>query len=213
MGGSTIALPVTGWRTATGNSNGDEALDQQRALNNFLRDIERRALRIAQFSTGNPDDGLDVVQEAMMGLVRRYSDRPEAEWKPLFYRILHNRLNDFHRRQNVRNRFLVITRWTRREDEEEPADVIEQAPAAPQTNPDNAMGLALTTEVMLEAIGELPKRQQEAFLLRVWEGLSVADTAKAMACSEGSVKTHYSRAVHTLQAKIDASDIGYDRNK
>lgn len=175
-------------------------------MDEFLRDIERRALRMAEFSTGNRDDGLEIVQEAMLGLVKRYSSRPANEWKPLFYRILQSRINDWHRRQKVRNRVMSVVHWVKGDEDDSPVDIVEQAPASYHSNPDDAIQLSLKTEVMIKAIGQLPKRQQQAFMLRAWEGLSVAQTAAAMTCSQGSVKTHYSRAVHTLRDKIEDED-------
>ena len=172
-------------------------------MDEFLRDIERRALRMAEFSTGNRDDGLEIVQEAMLGLVKSYSNRPANEWKPLFYKILRSRINDWHRRQKVRNKVMSVVNWVNGDENESPLDIVEVAPASYHSNPDDAIELNFKTEVMIKAIGELPRRQQQAFMLRAWEGLSVAETADAMTCSQGSVKTHYSRAVHTLRDKIE----------
>ena len=180
---------------------GSLALNQKSAMNGFLREVERRALRIAELATGNREDALEIVQEAMLGLVRRYADRPGDEWRPLFYRILHSRINDFHRRRRVRRRFLgFLSPSADAEDAE--ADPLDNATAGERENPVQELQRAHVNDRMMAAIAGLPGRQQQAFLLRAWEGLSVKDTSIAMRCSEGSVKTHYSRAIQALQAAL-----------
>lgn len=174
--------------------SGERALNQHSAMNGFLQEVERRALRMAELAVGNRDDALELVQEAMLGLVKRYQNRPGDEWKPLFYRILQSRINDFHRRRAVRQRVMAL--FPRGEEDEDP---IEQATYGERDNPLQAMQQEIANQAMLSAIGALPLRQQQAFMLRSWEGLSVRDTSIAMSCSEGSVKTHYNRAVKALQ--------------
>ena len=179
----------------------ESVLDATRELERFLKDVEGRALRIAEIALRNRDDALDVVQEAMIQLAQKYGARPSEEWRPLFFRILQNRVRDWQRRRRTRSR--VIAWWTggtRTEDDDAP-DPIENAasgeagPAA-QLESDEAM-------VALEAgLAALPPRQQQAFLLRNLEGLDVAATASAMGCSEGSVKTHYFRALQALRAHL-----------
>jgi RNA polymerase sigma-70 factor (ECF subfamily) len=170
-------------------------------MNGFLREVERRALRMAEMATGNRDDALEIVQEAMLGLVRRYAARPSDEWKPLFYRILQSRINDFHRRRAVRRR--VFGFLSSPVDEDEPGvDPLSLASAGERENPVHALQREAVNETMMAAIGRLPGRQQQAFMLRAWEGLSVRNTAIAMACSEGSVKTHYNRALKALQKAL-----------
>ncbi len=189
------------WSGFETGSAGDAVLKQQNAMNSFLQEVERRALRMAELATGNRDDALEIVQEAMLGLARRYANRPGAEWKPLFYRILHSKINDFHRRRAVRNRVMAFMPFAA--DPEEPhLDPIENASNGERENPLQAMQDAAIGEAVTVAIGELPLRQQQAFVLRSWEGLSVRDTAVAMSCSEGSVKTHYARAVKALQQSL-----------
>jgi RNA polymerase sigma-70 factor (ECF subfamily) len=169
-------------------------------MNGFLQDVERRALRMAEMAVGNRDDALELVQEAMLGLVKRYAERPADEWKPLFYRILRSRINDLHRRRAVRARFMAFL--PRRDEDEPDADPMEHASAGERENPAQALQQDIANRAMLEAIGTLPARQQQAFVLRAWEGMSVKETATAMACSEGSVKTHYNRAVKALQTAL-----------
>ena len=168
-------------------------------LDGFLASVERRAWRIAEIALHDPDEALDAVQDAMLRLVRHYADRPAEEWPPLFYGILRRRITDLQRRRAVRNRFLV---WTRRATGD---DEILPAWDAPDPGPDPARTLASRQAhaAMSKAIRALPRRQQQAFLLRVLEGLSVADTAEAMGCSEGSVKTHLSRAMEALRAQLE----------
>lgn len=174
----------------------EHCLNSARALEQFLANVEKRAYRLASIALRDPEEALDVVQDAMLQLARRYADRPAAEWLPLFYRILQNRIRDSQRRRSVRNRFFS---WSRGDDEQE--DAVLAAPA-PGPQPE---GEAVSHEALRElerAVADLPARQAEAFLLRTLEGLDVADTARAMGCSEGSVKTHYSRAVQALRARL-----------
>ncbi len=166
----------------------------------FLAEIERRAFRIAMFATGNRDDALDIVQDAMMKLVQKYSDHPSSSWKPLFYSILESRIMDWHRRQSVRNRFRS---WLNRPtDDEDGEDLLEQQPANTSSFPDIQLQDAEFMAHLNQALSEMPMRQQQVFLLRMWEGLDISDTAKAMQCSESSVKTHHSRALEKLRIAL-----------
>jgi len=146
------------------------------------------------------DDALDAVQDAMLQLARAYADRPAQEWKPLFYRILENRIRDMQRRRTVRGRVIAWLPFRGDEDEEEP-DPIAQAPS-PDPQPPRRLELDQAVAALEKALGELPRRQQQAFLLRTLEGLDVAQTAVAMGCSQGSVKTHYFRALRALRAQL-----------
>jgi RNA polymerase sigma-70 factor (ECF subfamily) len=174
------------------------ALDTQ-ALDRFLAGVERRALRIAEFGAGNREDALDIVQDAMLKLAERYADRPEPEWGPLFHRILQSRIADFHRREAVRRRWRV---WFRGGDEER-GDPLENQPAPAAVEPERRSDADTMAETLERVLTDLPRRQQQAFLLRTWEGMSVAETAAAMGCSEGSVKTHLSRAMHALREQLE----------
>jgi RNA polymerase sigma-70 factor (ECF subfamily) len=152
---------------------------------------------MAKFASRNADDALDLVQEAMYDFIRRYATRPEKEWTPLFYRVLHSRITDGYRRKAVRNRFLT---WLGRAgDDERDEDPLQEIADPAGLNPGESLMRQETRRALEKAIRKLPLRQQQAFLLRAWEGLDVAETARAMGCSEGSIKTHYSRAVHTLR--------------
>ncbi len=181
-------------------STGAETLQRERQLNQFLTEIERRALRIAEIAVRDRDEALDLVQEAMIKLARYYAERPGDEWAPLFYRILQNGVRDWHRRQKVRNRVMVW--FGRGTSTEEDYDVAANAPDPAGRSPDQELQTNEAMQHLEVSIHGLPARQREAFMLRTFEGLNVAGTAIAMGCSEGSVKTHYSRAVHTLRDKL-----------
>jgi RNA polymerase sigma-70 factor (ECF subfamily) len=152
---------------------------------------------MARIATGNSDDALDIVQDAMFKLVEKYAARPEPEWGPLFHRILQSRILDWHRRAAVRGRFRT---WLRLPEDE--ADPLEYIPDATAGTPEDLLQSQRRIAKLEQIIHELPIRQQQAFLLRTMEGLDIRDTARAMACTEGSVKTHYFRAVQTLRAKL-----------
>lgn len=177
-----------------------EEQTQTRALNQFLAGVELKAFKIAQAALRHEDDALDAVQDAMLQLARAYSDRPPEEWKPLFYRILENRIRDMQRRRTVRGRVMA---WLplRGEDDDEDSDPVAQAPSL-EPQPVRRLELDEAVGALEKALARLPPRQQQAFLLRTLEGLDVAETAQAMGCSEGSVKTHYFRAVQTLRAQL-----------
>jgi RNA polymerase sigma-70 factor (ECF subfamily) len=175
-------------------------LQRESQLNQFLADVERRALRIAEISVRDRDEALDLVQDAMIKLVRSYAHRPGDEWTPLFYRILQNGIRDWHRHQKVRNRVMV---WFGRGGSgDEEYDLVAHAPDPAGRTPDEELQTGEAMQRLEAAIQALPARQREAFMLRTFEGLDVAGTAVAMGCSDGSVKTHYSRAIHTLRDKL-----------
>jgi RNA polymerase sigma-70 factor (ECF subfamily) len=174
---------------------GSAALNKSTLLDNFLKSVQNRAFRIAQIATGNPEDALDLVQDAMFKLVEKYSDKTESEWTPLFYRILTSRINDWYRRSGVRNRHRTFL-YAGEDSNEDP---IQTAPDQYGKRPDKDSETDESMMKLQQALEQLPPRQQQAFLLRAWEGLDVKQTAAAMSCAEGSVKTHYSRAIHTLR--------------
>ena len=179
---------------------GAGTLQREHELGRFLAEVEKRALRIAEISIRDRDEAHDLVQNAMIKLARKYSDRGNDEWTPLFYRILQNGVRDWHRRQAVRNRVMV---WTgRSKDEDGHYDPIAAAPDPGGRTPDEHLQNREAMQALEVAVRELPTRQREAFMLRTFEGLDVKGTAVAMGCSEGSVKTHYSRAVHSLRVTL-----------
>jgi RNA polymerase sigma-70 factor (ECF subfamily) len=172
----------------------------EREIEAFLKSVEKRAFRIAELSLRHPDDALDVVQEAMLQLVRHYGTRPAEEWPPLFHRILRNRIRDAQRRRRTRNRFVAW--WVGGvSDEDDAPDPIESAVSETPT-PVDSLAQAQSMGALTVAMQSLPDRQREAFVLRALEGLDVAQTAQAMGCSEGSVKTHYFRALTQLRVAL-----------
>jgi RNA polymerase sigma-70 factor (ECF subfamily) len=169
-------------------------------MQKFLASIEGRAFRIAQFATRNRDDALELVQESMLKLVQKYSEHDAAEWNALFYSILQSRIRDWHRRQSVRNRF---RHWFNSGDDEDAEDQLEQLPAAQASDPAIQLGNEQFMAQLELELAALPYRQQQVFLLRVWEGLDVTQTAAVMQCSESAVKTHHARALEKLRGKLE----------
>jgi len=164
-------------------------LDKVQALDAFFAAHERQAFRIAQISTGSRDDALDIVQDAMIKFAEKYSQKEQQEWKPLFYRIVNNRVTDWHRRKKVRR---GIVSWFSGDDE------ISSIPSH-VPDPETHTKAVDAIDQLESALRSLPLRQQQAVLHRLWEGLSTQDTAVAMNVSTGSVKTHYSRGLKALQ--------------
>ena len=189
----TIQVHPAEWDDASLESLAERTLDE------FLKSVERRALRMAELATLNRDEALDLVQDAMFGFVRHYAAKPAADWAPLFYRVLDSRLHDWHRRRQVRSRWL--TAWLH--DEDAGIDAIAQAPDVNDPGPLLRLAGSEAAQALDAALVQLPLRQRQAFLLRVWEGFDVAATAAAMRCSEGSVKTHLSRALTALRRKLE----------
>jgi RNA polymerase sigma-70 factor (ECF subfamily) len=199
---ATLASPYSMPAALHGDVDLTDSSDQtrSRALNQFLAGVELKAFKIAQTALRHEDDALDAVQDAMLQLARAYAGRPAQEWKPLFYRILENRIRDMQRRRTVRGRVIAWLPFRGEDDEDEP-DPISQAPS-PEPQPVKRLELDEAVGALEKALAELPRRQQQAFLLRALEGLDVAATAAAMGCSQGSVKTHYFRAVQALRAQL-----------
>ena len=153
---------------------------------------------------------LDIVQDAMLRLSERYGDRVAAELPPLFQRILQNAIRDWFRRQKVRSTWTTLfsSLGGREDDEQDPLETLEAAGTSnPEETPADRLSRVQVIEIIEEEVSRLPQRQREAFLLRYWEELDVAETARAMGCSEGSVKTHCSRAAHALAAALRARGI------
>jgi RNA polymerase sigma-70 factor (ECF subfamily) len=174
---------------------------QSRALNQFLAGVELKAFKIAQAALRHEDDALDAVQDAMLQLARAYSERPAEEWKPLFYRILENRIRDMQRRRTVRGRVISWLPFRGNDEDDEEQDPIALAPSF-DPQPPRRLEISETMDALEKAIEALPRRQQQVFMLRTLEGMDVAETATAMGCSEGSVKTHYFRALQSLRAQL-----------
>lgn len=166
-------------------------------LEQFLAHVERRALVMTEIATRNREDALDLVQDSMLAFASKYSMKPKSEWTPLFYRILQNRIRDWYRKTSVRNKWKA---WLGFADDEN--DPIQQLPDPHCITPEQDIHRDETRDAIAEAVSQLPFRQQQTFLLRIWEGLDVASTAKVMGCSQGSVKTHLSRAMNSLRGQL-----------
>lgn len=194
-----IVLEHSDLRAMTDHSNASIALRGR--LDSFFRGVERRALRMARLAVSDLDDALELVQDSMLGFVKSYSAKPEADWPPLFWRVLDSRIQDHHRRQSVRRRWRVFFKFDgERDDGSDPlADVADQVSAGPL----DCMHGSEAAKAIDAALRALPDRQRQAFLLRIWEGLDVAATAAAMGCSEGSVKTHLFRAMDALKRRLE----------
>jgi len=176
-------------------------------LSNFLAGVERRAFKQALFAVRDEDAALDIVQEAMIKLAENYGDRPPPELPLLFTRILQNATNDHFRRQKVRNTWVSLfsSFGSGEDDDSDPLDTIEALEGTAQAESTaDKVERSQTVAIIEEEISRLPARQREAFLLRYWEDYDVAETAAAMGCTEGSVKTHCSRATHALARALRA---------
>lgn len=168
-------------------------------LNKFLADNQNKAFRMAQFATGNRDDALDIVQEAMFKLVKKYRQLPEQEWPALFHRILQRQITDWYRSKSIRQK---IFGWLPVTSDEEADNVLEYVEDISARTPEIHLLNEQAVEVLRVELQLLPLRQRQAFLLRCWQGLDTAQTAEAMGCSTGSVKTHYHRALTVLRNKL-----------
>jgi len=172
--------------------------ENSQALGKFFSSIEKRAFRRAQVATGNVDDALDIVQDAMVSLINKYADKEPRDWELLFHKILSSRIMDWHRRTAIRKRFGTWISSNNSEAEE---------PEFEDVNARNPEALAQTSHAitLLEAaLQELPLKQQQVFLLRAWEGLSEKETSVVMSCSVGTIKSHYARARSYLKNKLEA---------
>lgn len=178
----------------------------------MLADVERRAFKQAMFAVRDEDAAVDIVQDAMLKLTENYAGKPIAELPMLFQRILQNTIHDHFRRQKVRSTWTtVLSALGHKDDKDDDYDPLETLQSRTDTNvsadPAANAEQAQIVRLIEQALGRLPARQREAFLLRYWEELDVAETAAAMGCSEGSVKTHCSRAVHALAEMLKARGI------
>lgn len=178
-------------------------------LSDFLRSVEKRAFKRTAYAVRDDDAALDIVQDAMIRLAENYADRPAAELALVFPRILSNATMDFFRRQKVRTGLIQNLSTFDRGDEAADFDMLELLESAGQAAESefDRLSRAQSLQAIENEVANLPARQREAFLLRYWEELDVAETALAMGCSEGSVKTHCFRAVHALATALKAKGI------
>ena len=180
-------------------------------LSRFLEDVERRAFKQALYAVRDDSAALDVVQEAMIKLAESYGDKPIQELPMLFQRILQNAVRDHFRRQKVRNNWVTLFSSLNFKDEDDQFDFLESlAPeegSSAAESPADKVERAQILLVIEDEIKKLPARQREAFLMRYWEDMSVTETATAMGCCEGSVKTHCSRATQSLAQALKIKGI------
>ena len=179
-------------------------------LSDFLRDVGRRAFKQTVYAVRDEHAALDIVQDSMFKLADKYPDKPVTEYPMLFQRILQNTMRDFWRRQKVRNIWtsLLSSFGSKNEDGEnrDPLDTIDVGDES--LNPATQLEGSQTLQLIERALEKLPARQREAFVLRYWEEMSVAETADSMGCSQGSVKTHCSRALRTMASLLEQQGLG-----
>jgi len=202
--GTAKSLFVQEFASIRADHLGATELSTPQQLSEFLVQAERRAYKQAQYAVRDEHVALDIVQDAMLKLAERYGDRPAEEFPMLFQRILQNTIRDYYRRQKVRSFWttLMSSLMPQHDGEDfDPLDTLQDDDNDSQpARPEEALSQSQLIAVIEEALGELPARQREAFLLRYWEEMDTAETAAVMGCSEGSVKTHCSRATHALSA-------------
>ena len=181
-------------------------LSKRNELSEFLASVERRAYKQALYGVRDEHVALDIVQDSMLKLAEKYGDKPLAEWPMLFQRILQNTIRDFYRRQKVRSTWTTLMSSLIPAHDEGDFDPLESLQDEDNNSqflrPDAAIEQSQLLEIIEIELVKLPARQREAFLLRYWEDMSTSDAASVMGCSEGSVKTHCSRATHTLAAAL-----------
>ncbi len=217
IGAESVPSPPKSVCYHSGRTAGDRAaptgepLATRKELSDFLASVERRAFKQCVFSVHDEEAALDIVQDAMMKLAEKYSGRPPAELPLLFQRILQNAIRDHFRRGKVRSTWTTLLSNLGMGGEDDDADPLEtleveetsNVPSSPADRLEQSQVMA-TIEAAVQA---LPERQRQAFMLRYWEELDVSETAKVMGCSEGSVKTHCSRATHALAKVLKAKGI------
>lgn len=190
----------------------DYPLATDTELSDFLKSVEKRAFKRTVYAVRDDDAALDIVQDAMIRLAEKYGDRPPAELPLVFQRILSNATMDYFRRQRVRNAVLQnLSDFEGDSDDGGDFDLLESLESAEgmlgAESAADSVSRAQILHLIESEVSQLPGRQREAFLLRYWEELDVAETASVMGCSEGSVKTHCSRAVHALAKALRAKGI------
>jgi RNA polymerase sigma-70 factor, ECF subfamily len=197
---------------SAGDTSASYRMASDKELSDFLQSVERRAFKQAAFAVRRDEVALDIVQDAMIKLAEKYGDKPAAELPLLFQRILQNTIHDYFRREKVRNTWVTLFSGMRGNAEEnDQYDVLETYEAEEGSVAAESSEDKVSRDQVLNAIDDevqkLPGRQREAFLLRYWQDMDVAETAAIMGCSEGSVKTHCSRATHTLAHALKSRGI------
>ena len=178
--------------------------EQSMSIDGFLASVEKQAFVIAMAACHDQDAALDIVQDAMFSMVKNYTAKPHEQWAPLFFKVLNNRISDHHRKRG----FSRLTQWFGRKTEDSDAaeDAVDQLDSE-TFEPDVMLDSLELNEAMQHGLEQLSFKQQQALVLRLWQGLSVKETAEAMGVSEGSVKTHLSRAVKEMRVQLQGFDL------
>jgi RNA polymerase sigma-70 factor, ECF subfamily len=198
-------------RTCAPPRTKENPLATRKEMNDFLASVERRAFKQCMFSVREEQAALDIVQDSMLKLAESYSARPAEELPLLFQRIVQNGIRDHYRRSKVRSTWTTLLSsmgFSQDGEDSDPLETLEIAddrsiPASPADQMEQGQVMA----AIEDAVAKLPQRQRQAFILRYWEEFDVSETAKAMGCSEGSVKTHCSRATHALAILLRSKGI------
>lgn len=169
------------------------------SIDAFLESVEKKAYVIAYSACKDQQTALDIVQDAMFKMVKSYAGKPSEQWTPLFFRVLQNRITDQHRKRGVGR----LMQWfgTQSSEENDSVDVVDQLPSQ-NLSPDQLANSEQLNDAMGSALSGLSPQQQQVVMLRLWQGLSVSETAQAMKISEGTVKTHLSRATQQLRGQL-----------
>lgn len=175
-------------------------------LEEFLKYIERRAFHMARLSTRQIDDAHDIVQEAMYKLIEKYAHKQPLDWKPLFFTILNSKITDYYRRNSIKDRIFFKSKAITTEGDYYLDWESYSATASGTSEPDAQFLQQRNIHELSRCIEQLSHRQKQAFMMRCWEGYSTQETANLMACSEGSVKTHYSRAISKLKNTLEVNN-------
>ena len=199
MTGFSISMDLAPKKSQSETASAQTSTSEQR-LRFFMQDVTGRALVMMENATqGHNGIAMDLVQEAFISLHKSYADKSTEEWYPLFYTILNNKLQDWRRKEARRAQpFSLFKKVSLDDDDVEQLDIVDEQ----ALNPAEFLDQAVTVEEIQAAIAGLPVRQQQAFMLRAWEGFDTQTTAQIMNCTEGSVKTHYHRAIQALRNSL-----------
>lgn len=209
--GSTMAKP----RGPDQRTNDDTAKDAQGAAEEndrgyagfdaFFEDVEKRAYRMAVYTLKDEQTAMDAVQDAMLKLVEKYSDRPSAEWPALFFTILNNRMIDIQRWGRLREAGGKLVSLFRNHDNGD-EDLLETGLGSDNLIADRPEVASWSRDLhkkIDDAVANLSERQRQVFLLREWQGFNVRETSEILGCSEGSVKQHHFRAMQSLRKQLE----------
>jgi RNA polymerase sigma-70 factor, ECF subfamily len=182
------------------------------SINQWVGEIGRRALVMAELATHFHHHSQDLVQDSLLSFIKHYSHKPPEQWTPLFYGILRNQITEWKRQQARRSKWFV---WfgSIQIDDEDALNPLEQIANSYEDNPAQLLANASDIKVVQQVLSTLPERQQQSFLLRAWEGLDIQTTAQIMSCSESSVKTHYSRALVALRSALNKTNLAENHHE